>query len=159
MRNQLKALLVAAGAATAAAVPATMTAPAASAATTPAVYASAAANGWSHPGVRPAWIFIGMGGAPVAHVGKWSTWDKGEPQPHASANGTLQVNNCQPNCAQGRITSHRLVVTLSVVKTHLGVRYYSRMTWSTPGYRLSGERSSIAVLHYSSTDGGAPYWH
>jgi len=39
--------------------------------------------------VRPSWILIGQGGAPVAHTWHWSTWDKGEPNPHATSAGTL----------------------------------------------------------------------
>jgi hypothetical protein len=51
------------------------------------------------------------------------------------------------------------VVTLSVVKTRNGVRYYSRMSWYTPGYRLYGYHTSTAVLHYSPTAGTIPFWH
>jgi hypothetical protein len=131
---------------------------AASAATTPVVYASGT-PGWGNHSVRPSRILIGMGGAPWAHIGQWSTWDKGEPLPHATANGTLWVDNCVPNCAQGKESDHHLVVTLSVVRTHNGVRYYSRMAWYTPGYRLPGYQASTAVLHYSATEGTGPYWH
>jgi len=96
----------------------------------------------------------------VAHTWHWSTWDKGEPNPHATSAGTLVVDNCVPNCTQGKTSYHKLVVTLSVVKTHNGVRYYSRMTWYTRGYRLPGYKTSTAVLHFSTLAGGTmPYWH
>ena len=124
----------------------------------PVVYARGT-GGWSHRSVRPSWILIGMGGTPGAHIRYWSTWDKGEPTPHATSNGTPWVNNCIPNCAQGKESSHHLVVTLSAVRTHNGVRYYSRMTWYTPGYRLYGYRTSTAVLHDSATRDTVPYWH
>jgi hypothetical protein len=59
------------------------------------------------------------------------------------------VDNCIPNCAQGTTSYHEVVVTLSVVKNHNGVRYYSKMTWYTPGYRLFGQQTSTATLHFS----------
>jgi len=157
--RSLKTLIVAAGMLVLSiGIPAALMAPAASAATAPVVYVSVT-GGWSHPSVRPSWILIGQGGAPAAHIPYWSTWDKGEPTPHATSNGTLWVDNCIPDCAQGKESSHRLVVTLSTVRTHNGVRYYSRMAWYTPGYRLYGYRTSTAVLHYSATSGTVPYWH
>ncbi len=153
--RSLKTLIAAGVLAASIGAPAALMPAVAFAATTPVVYASGT-GGWSHRSVRPSWILIGMGGAPGAHIGHWSTWDKGEPDPHASANGTLWVDNCVPNCAQGKESYHRLVITLSAIKTHSGVRYYSRMTWYTPGYRLPGYHSSTAILHYS---GPGPYWH
>jgi len=151
----LKALLASAAVAAVLGVPAVVMP--ASAATTPVVFANV--SGWSHGSVRPAWILIGEGGSPAARVPKWSTWDKGEPNPHATANGTLWTNNCLPNCAQGKETGHRLVITLSVAKTHGAVRYFSRMTWYTPGYRLPGSRSSTVILHYSASEGNPAFWH
>jgi hypothetical protein len=46
------------------------------------------------------------------------------------------------------------VVTLSGVKYHNGRAYYSVMTWYTPGYRFSYEKTSTYVLH--SNRGG--FW-
>ena len=153
-----RSLLIAAGALAAGVasvgIPAAIMPTVAEAATTPVV--SANMNGWSHLSVRPAWILIGEGGSPEAHVGQWSTWDKGEPNPHATANGTLWTDNCIPNCAQGHESGHRLVITLSVVKTHHGVRYYSRMSWHTPGYRLPGAHASTVVMHFGT--GNPPFW-
>ena len=156
-KSVLKALVTAGAVTAGLGVPALVMPTAASAATTPVVFARV--SGWSPASIRPAWILIGEGGSPTAHIPHWSTWDKGEPNPHATANGTLWTDNCLPNCAQGKESVHRLVVTLSVVKTHRGVRYYSRMTWSTPGYRLPGSRSSTVVLHYSASGGNPAFWH
>ena len=155
--RSLKALLGAGALAVGLGAPAVVMPAAASAATTPVVFANV--SGWSHGSVRPAWILIGEGGSPAAHVPKWSTWDKGEPNPHATANGTLWTNNCLPNCAQGKESGHRLVITLSVAKTHGSVRYFSRMTWYTPGYRLPGSHSSTVILHYSASEGNPAFWH
>jgi hypothetical protein len=157
----MRRLLITIGAALAAlalsGVPA-VTASAASAATTPVIYNYD--SGWHNADVPPAWVIVGQGGAPVAHTRHWSTWDKGEPNPHATAAGMLLVDNCVPNCArQGKTSYHKLVVTLSVVKTHNGVRYYSKMTWYTPGYWLLGYKTSTAVLHFSIPPGASvPGW-
>ena len=157
----MRKLLIAIGAALAGlvliGVPA-VAASVASAATTPVIYNYA--SGWHNADVRPAWIIVGQGGAPMAHTWHWSTWDKGEPNPHATSASTLWVVNCVPNCGQGTTSYHKLVVTLSVVKTHNGVRYYSRMTWYTPGYRVPGYKTSTATLHFSIPLGASvPGWH
>ncbi len=133
------------------------TAGAASAATTPVVYASGS-GGWTHPSVRPAWIYVGQGGSPMAHTWHWTTWAK-NPGPHAWTRGTLWTDNCIPNCALGKESYHPLTVTLSRPKWHSGVRYYSRMKWYTPTYRFPNG-SHTAILNYSVTPPGtAPYWH
>ena len=130
----------------------------ASAATAPVIYNYD--SGWHNANIRPAWIIVGQGGAPGVHTWHWSTWDKGEPNPHATSAGTLLVDNCVPNCAQGKTSYHTVVVTLSVVRTHNGVRYYSKMTWYTPGYRLPGYTTSTATLHFSTPPGASvPGWH
>jgi hypothetical protein len=49
----------------------------------PAVTASAVpvsviyndAAGWSNPAVRPHWVIIGQGGAPMAHIWWWNIWN------------------------------------------------------------------------------------
>jgi hypothetical protein len=39
----------------------------------------------------------------------WSDWGA----PHATATGTIRLNNCEPNCAQGKFTSYPATVTLA----------------------------------------------
>jgi hypothetical protein len=95
----------------------------AAAATTPVVYASV--SGWSGPSVRPAWIYIGQGGSPMAHTWHWSTWNG----TYAWSGGTLWVETCVPNCALGHFHYYALSVTLWRPAWHSGVLYYSRMTW------------------------------
>ena len=153
--RSLRTLIAAAGVlALSIGVPAALMAPAASAATTPVVYASGT-SGWSNAAVRPPWVIIGQGGSPMAHTWWWNTWNSTV----AKSTGTLWVDNCIPNCAQGKESYHYLFVTLSGVKHHNGRAYYSVMTWYTPGYRLYGYRTSTAVLHFSVTRGTVPYWH
>ena len=112
------------------------------------------AIGWNSPQVRPAWIGIGMGGAPVAHTSHWSTWNSKA----GRSTGTLVTDNCIPNCALGSDSYHQLYVTLSGLEHHNGRAYYSVMTWYTPGYRLYGQRSSTMTMHYVRHGGTQPSW-
>ena len=130
----------------------------------PAVTATAApvpvvydyASGWHNANVRPPWVIIGQGGAPMAHTWYWNTWNSAV----ARSTGTLWVNNCIPNCALGKTSYHRLFVTLSGVKWHNGRAYYSVMTWYTPGCRLYGYKTSTATLHFGILPGASvPGWH
>lgn len=93
----------------------------------------------------PPWLLLGsvdQGGSPAGHTCSWTSWDKGEPKaPYAWTKGTLWTNNCKPYCAVGKITYHPLHVTFSMVKVHKGIRYFSRMTWYTPGYKLYHQRT------------------
>ena len=148
--RSLKALLGAAGMLVLAAVSATS----AVAATLPVIYNGDA--GWNGASVRPGWIYIALTGAPVAHVQHWSTWNSAD----ARSTGTLLTTACVPNCLQGKVSSHKLILTLSGVRYHDGRAYYSVMTWYTPGYRLSGRHTSTATLHFSTYDGSTtPFWH
>ncbi len=129
----------------------------ASATTTPVVYASGS-GGWTHPSVKPAWIYVGQGGSPMAHTWQWTTWAK-TPGPYAWTKGTLWTDNCIPNCALGKESYHPMTVTLSTVKAHNGVRYYSRMKWCTPTYRFRNG-THTEILNYSVTPPGTvPHWH
>ena len=119
-----------------------VTAELASAATQPPVIYNAFF--WKTPQVRPAWIGIGMGGAPVAHTWHWSTWNSKA----ARSTGTLVTDNCIPSCARGSYSYHKLYVTLSGLKHHNGRAYYSVMTWYTPGFQMIGQRHSTVTMHY-----------
>jgi hypothetical protein len=103
-------------------------------------------NGWSTPQVRPAWVLIGQGGSPMAHTWYWNTWNAKD----AKSTGTLWVDNCKPDCAQGATSYHKLYVTMSGIGHHHGRAYYSVMTWYTPGYRMywNSRWSNTAVLHF-----------
>src|ERR1700677_269374 len=142
--RSLKAMLGATGLLALAAVSGILPATVAIGATLPVVYNSDA--GWNGAHIRPSWIYIALTGAPVAHTQHWSTWSPTE----ARSAGTLLTTVCVPNCMQGKVSSHKLVVTLSGVKYHDGHAYYSVMTWYTPGYRLSGHPTSTDTLHFST---------
>ena len=150
----MRKLLIAIGAALAALTLIGGPAVAATAAPVPVIYNYA--SGWGNPAVRPAWVVIGQGGSPMAHTWWWNTWNPTT----AKSTGTLWVDNCIPNCAQGHESYHKLYVTLSGVKWRNGRAYYSVMTWYMPGYRLRGYRTSTAVLHFSVYPGrSVPSWH
>ena len=126
----------------------------AAAATVPVIYNGDA--GWSGASVRPSWIYIALAGAPAAHTQRWSTWNSAD----ARSTGTLLTTACVPNCLQGKVSSHKLVVTLSGVRYHHGRAYYSVMTSYTPGYRLFGHHTSTDILHFSTYGGSStPFWH
>jgi hypothetical protein len=116
----------------------------AQASTVPVIYNLT--EGWAAPQVRPAWIYIGQGGAPMAHTWHWNTWNSRD----AKSTGTLVLDNCQPNCALGAASYYRVYVTLSGVKHHDGRAYYSVLTWYTPGLRTksNGHWSHTMTLHF-----------
>lgn len=89
-------------------------------------------EGWANPHVRPNFIAIGMGGAPFVQSLHWSTWNSRG----AKATGTLVLDSCKPDCAQGAISRYRVDVALSGVKHHRDRAYFSVMTWHVPGYLL-----------------------
>jgi hypothetical protein len=150
----MRSLLGIAGVLALAVVSEVLPATAAAGGTLPVIYNGDA--GWSSANVRPGWIYIALTGAPVAHTRHWSTWDSTE----ARSAGTLLTTVCVPNCMQGKVSSHKLVVTLSGVRYHDGHAYFSVMSWYTPGYRLSGHTTSTDILHFSDYDGSAaPFWH
>jgi hypothetical protein len=65
-------------------------------------------------------------GSVLAHL-SWSSWT-GE---QAVATGVHQLNNCTPNCAEGKFISYPAVITLSrpePLAGHPGETYFSRLT-------------------------------
>lgn len=86
----MRKMLIPIGAATAALALCGVSAVTASAAPGPVIYNYAA--GWSNPAVRPHWVYIGEGGAPMAHTWDWSPWNSRD----AKSAGTLWVDNWSP---------------------------------------------------------------
>jgi|HubBroStandDraft_6_1064221.scaffolds.fasta_scaffold439913_2 hypothetical protein len=140
--NALAGLAVAAG------LVATGLAAPAQASVTPVIYNYA--DGWMSPMIRPVWTTIGEGGSPLAHTWDWSTWNS----QHAISSGTLWVDNCIPDCALGKNSYHKLLVTVWDVKSHDGQAYYSIMAWYTPGYREYGQNTDVMTMR---TDNG--FWN
>src|ERR1700733_12308119 len=65
-------------------------------------------------------------GSVLAHL-SWLSWSGKE----AVADGVHQLNNCTPNCAEGKFISYPAVITLwrpEPLAGHLGETYFSRLT-------------------------------
>ncbi len=79
---------------------------------------------------EPATIEVsGDGSGFVAGI-TWSGWGTGT----AQGAGTLNVNNCTPNCAQGKLTGYPATIRLSGLTPYgNGLQAYADMTISAPG--------------------------
>jgi hypothetical protein len=86
----------------------------------------------NQPQVRPRTFDLFCDGSGSFTGLTWSTWNAST----ATATGVLYVDNCVPNCAQGKWT-HRTVDLIfwrsEPVKGHRGERGYSQMTVLYPG--------------------------
>jgi hypothetical protein len=63
----------------------------------------------------------------------WTSWAG-----TAYGRGTLEVNNCVPNCAQGHFVKYPALVVLWKPQArpgHAGQRYFSKLTWILTGKR------------------------
>jgi len=95
----------------------------ASASTVPVVYGSAAALPW-HGSVRPGSFYFGQGAAPEFRNLRWTSWNG------TSAQATGRLWTVKPGCSPSytcAFGTRYVQVTLSVVRSHHGTRYYARM--------------------------------
>src|SRR5712691_5443622 len=97
----------------------------------PVVYGFAGASGWQHPGIQPPAVYFGTGGSLLIRGLRWASWG----DQRAIAHGSRWANSCDPNCAAGQFAKVPAELTLSRVRTHDGVRYYSKLTthWKVSG--------------------------
>ena len=109
---------------------------AASASTVPVVYGSAAALPW-HGYVKPGNFYFGQGVAPEFRNLNWSSWNG------TSAQATGRLWTVRPGCVpptyKCAFSTRYVQVTLSVVRSHDGTRYYARMVikfWYGGKWRL-----------------------
>lgn len=78
---------------------------------------------------EPAQIIVsGDGSAYIASL-TWTGWGLSS----ATGSGTLKVDNCKPNCAQGSYTGYQATVDLSDLTGHGGGAAYAVMTVAAPG--------------------------
>jgi len=81
---------------------------------------------------RPQQIEVTGDGSEVVTRLSWTGWGG----PRATATGTLQVNDCQPSCANGKLTGHRATVTVSGLTSYgrngSGLEAYSAITIKAP---------------------------
>ena len=96
----------------------------ASASTVPVVYGSAAALPWQ-ASVKPGNFYFGQGVAPEFRNLNWSSWNG------TSAQATGRLWTVKPGCVpptyKCAFNTRYVQVTLSVVRSHHGTRYYARM--------------------------------
>jgi len=105
---------------------------------------------------RPSWFILTCADANdvLAHL-HWVSWGSGA----AFATGVEQINNCTPNCAEGKFINYPVLVNLwrpQPLPGHPGVRYFSRVTRvytanRPPLYFCNGTR--ITCYPQTSTSG------
>lgn len=59
----------------------------------------------------------------------WTGWGSNG----ASGSGTLKLDNCDPNCAQGSLTGYQATVVLSDLTGYVGGAAYATMMVAAPG--------------------------
>jgi hypothetical protein len=78
---------------------------------------------------EPAQVLVSADGSGYVHDLTWSGWGGAT----ARGAGTLEVDNCSPNCAQGTYTGYPATVTLSRLTPYgSGRRAYADMVISVP---------------------------
>jgi hypothetical protein len=118
----------------------------------PLAYGFGGSSGWQHGSVKPRSIDFGAGGSLFVRGLRWTEWT----QTTATGHGLSWTDSCRPNCASGSYVKSRAIMTLSGIKVHAGLRYFSAMTmrWTAHGqnYRF--------VFHWSpgAVNGAGPFW-
>ncbi len=96
------------------------------------------------PEVRPGTFDLFCDGSGYFTRLRWNTWNASM----AAATGVVYLDNCEPNCAQGR-WSHRTVDLIFwrslPVKGHPGDRGYSQMTVLYPGHAIGSYNTYTAA--------------
>lgn len=124
---------------------------AASATPLPLGYGFDGGSGWHHGKIKPHAIYFGTGGSLLIRGVSWTSWT----QNAAIGNGVRWANSCVPNCAAGAYAKSRTVLTLSKVKVHEGIRYFSELTvlW------MAGDRHHTTVFRWApGVFRGLPFW-
>jgi hypothetical protein len=118
----------------------------------PVGYGFDGASGWQHAKIKPHSIYFGAGGSLLVRGAKWISWT----QVGAIGEGVRWADTCTPNCAAGSYDKTRAVLTLSRVRSHRGVRYFTRLTmiWTENGTR---EKLNFR-WHRSTVPGVQPFW-
>ncbi len=128
------------------------TAPASGSASPPVAYGFDGHSGWHGGQIRPHAIAFGAGGSLLARRVSWTTWKRSVARGH----GTVLVDNCSPNCAQGNYARSAATLTLSAPRRRDGHAYFSKlvMTWTQGGLAQS------ETFRWSVYQGGSvPFWH
>ena len=112
------------------------------------------AAGWSGLVQRPAVIYVGMGGAPVARQLAWRHWGS----PTAWASGKLDRYWLQPGPISGwRPTTYAVTVRLQDIQAHHGQRSYRRMAYIY--VNRQGKTKSLQFKFSIQPGGLIPSWN
>jgi hypothetical protein len=77
---------------------------------------------------EPSQILTSGDGSAYVRGITWSAWGS----PTATASGTMEIDNCTPNCAQGTFTGYPATITVSGLTPYgNGKRAYADMTITT----------------------------
>jgi hypothetical protein len=92
---------------------------------------------------EPAVITVSQDGAAYIKGLTWSGWGTAT----ATGTGSLEADNCNPNCAEGHDTAYKATVTLSqLVPYGNGEQAYSTITVSVPGAPSRSETFSTGLV-------------
>jgi hypothetical protein len=92
------------------------------------------------PKYEPAALLMSGDGSLYAKDVTWSGWGTAT----ATGHGVAEANNCQPDCAEGKVTAHPVTIVLSrPVQWHADM-VYSRALFSIPA--LHDHQTSAAGL-------------
>jgi serine/threonine protein kinase len=84
--------------------------------------------------VKPAMITTSGDGSAYVNKITWSNWGGSE----ANGTGTLELNSCNPNCAQGTYTGYPATVTLDGLKPYgTGLEAYSTIVVQSPSSNMT----------------------
>jgi hypothetical protein len=93
--------------------------------------------------VQPAQIDTSADGSGYVTDITWSGWADAT----ATGTGTLEANNCTPNCAQGTYTGYPATVTVSGLSAYgSNIEAYSKMVVSAPTFPYSPETFSSGLV-------------
>ncbi len=84
-------------------------------------------QGWQHGQVRTHLIYLNCLGQVLVKVPRWQYWT---PRSARSLRATLYVDTCVPNCERGRYRHYAAAVVFYRVRSHHGIRYFSRLRLS-----------------------------
>jgi len=78
---------------------------------------------------EPAQIILSGDGTAFVSGLTWTGWG----QEGATGHGTLKLDNCNPNCAQGSLTSYVATIVLSKLTPYTGGAAYASMLVDAAG--------------------------
>jgi hypothetical protein len=94
----------------------------------------AQSGGSQYMAVKPKQITVSGDGSGYVDGLRWTDWGT----PRTTATGTLRVDNCVPNCAQGTFTGYPATVTLAGLKEYQGgMSGYSTIVVQSPAANLT----------------------